>query len=51
MYTYFPQANGEVERQNRSLLKAIRTLQVEKADWRKEIDSVSEGFPSYSRIC
>ena len=36
---YFPQANGEVERQNRSLLKAIRTLQVEKADWRKEIDS------------
>ena len=36
---YFPQAIGEVERQNRSLLKAIRTLQVEKADWRKEIDS------------
>ena len=36
---YFPQANGDVERQNRSILKAIRTLQVEKADWRKEIDS------------
>jgi transposase InsO family protein len=33
----WPQANGEVERQNRSLLKAIRTAQVEQRDWRKEL--------------
>ncbi|XP_061196525.1 uncharacterized protein K02A2.6-like [Saccostrea echinata] len=34
---YWPQANGEVERQNTTLLKAIRTAHVEGKDWRKEL--------------
>ena len=33
----WPQANGEVERQNRSLLKAIKIAQVEKKDWKREM--------------
>ena len=32
-----PQVNGEVERQNRSLLKAMRTAQAENKDWKKEL--------------
>ena len=34
---FWPQANGEVERQNRSLLKAIKIAQVEKKDWKREM--------------
>ena len=34
---FWPQANGEVERQNRSLLKAIKMAQVEKKDWKREM--------------
>ena len=33
----WPQANGEVERQNRSPLKAIRIAQEERKEWRKEL--------------
>ncbi len=33
----WPQANGEVERQNRTLLKALKVAQVEEKDWRKEL--------------
>ncbi len=33
----WPQANGEVERQNRSLLKRLRIAQAEKKDWRKAV--------------
>ncbi|CAB4008609.1 Transposon Tf2-6 poly, partial [Paramuricea clavata] len=33
----WPQANGEVERQNRSLLKRIQIAQTEKKDWKKEL--------------
>ena len=33
----WPQANGEVERQNRSLLKVMRIAQPEKKDWRREL--------------
>ena len=33
----WPQSNGEVERQNRSLMKAIRVAHLEKRDWRREI--------------
>ena len=29
---YYPQRNGEVEHQNRSLLKAMKTVQIEKGD-------------------
>lgn len=35
----WPQANGEVERQNRSLLKRLKIAQVEKKDWREELSS------------
>ena len=34
---YWPQANGEVERQNRILLKTIRTAKAEGKDWKKEL--------------
>ena len=30
----WPQANGEVERQNRSLLKRLKISQIEKRDWK-----------------
>ena len=33
----WPQANGEVERQNRTLLKALKVAQVEGKNWRKEL--------------
>ncbi len=33
----WPQANGEVEGQNRTLLKALKLAQVEEKDWRKEL--------------
>ena len=35
--TLWPQSNGKVERQNRSLMKAIRVAHLEKKDWRREI--------------
>ena len=34
----WPRANGEVERQNRSLLKAMRAAKAEKKDWRSELN-------------
>ena len=33
----WPRANGEVERQNRTLLHAMQTAQVEGKDWRQEL--------------
>ena len=33
----WPQANGEVERQNRTLLKALTVAQAEGKDWRREL--------------
>ena len=33
----WPQANGEVERQNRSLLKALKIAHAENKSWRKEL--------------
>lgn len=33
----WPQANGEIERQNRSLLKRMRIAQAEKKNWKEEI--------------
>ena len=33
----WPQANGEVERQNRSLLKRMRIAQAEGKDWKDEL--------------
>lgn len=34
----WPQANGEVERQNRTLLKAIKVAQIEKREWKRELN-------------
>ena len=34
----WPQANGEVERQNRSLLKRIQIVQAERKGWKKELN-------------
>lgn len=34
---YFPQENGEVERQNRSLLKRMRISQALNRDWKKDL--------------
>lgn len=34
---YWPQANGEVERQNRSLLKAMKIAKSQGKDWKQEI--------------
>ena len=34
----WPRANGEVERQNRSLLKAMRAAQAEKKNWKSELN-------------
>lgn len=41
MYTtpLWPRANGEVERQNRTLIKAIRIAVAEGKDWRKELNT------------
>jgi hypothetical protein len=35
---YWPQANGEVERQNRSLLKILKIAELDKSDWKKALD-------------
>ena len=35
---FWPRANGEVERQNRSLLKAMRVFQADGKDWRLELN-------------
>ena len=39
MTPLWPQANGEVERQNRSLLKWIKIAQIEKRNWKEELGS------------
>ena len=35
----WPQANGEIERQNRSLLKRMKIAQVEREDWKKAVQT------------
>lgn len=34
---YWPQQNGEVERQNRDTLKRLKISQIEKKDWKQEL--------------
>lgn len=34
---YWPQQNGEVERQNRDILKRLRISQCEKSDWKEDL--------------
>ena len=38
----WPQANGKVERQNRSLLKRLKISQIEKRDWKDEVQGNNE---------
>ena len=40
----WPQANGEVELQNRTLMKAIRIARVEKRDWKVEMYKFLEAY-------
>ena len=40
----WPQANGEVERQNRTLLKTLKVAQAEGKDWRREFPPF---FPNF----
>ena len=42
----WPHANGEIERQNRSLLKAMRVAHSEGRDWRKELQKFLLGYRS-----
>ena len=44
----WPRANGEVERQNRSLLKAMRVSQAEGKDWRLELNKFLLAYRSTS---
>ena len=46
----WPRANGEVERQNRSLLKAMRAAQAEKKDWRSELNKYLLAYRSTSHM-
>lgn len=43
---YSPQANGEVERQNKTLLKAIRVAHSEGKNWKKELDKFLVAYRS-----
>lgn len=38
---YWPQANGEVERQNRSILKILRIAQVNGSDWKADLEEAN----------
>ncbi|XP_062714057.1 uncharacterized protein K02A2.6-like [Aedes albopictus] len=35
---YWPQANGEVERQNRSILKVLRISELNKSNWKQDLE-------------
>jgi len=43
---YSPQANGEVERQNKTLLKAIRIAHSEGKDWKRELNKFLVAYRS-----
>ena len=45
---FWPRANGEIERQNRSLLKAMRAFQAEGKDWRLELNKFLLAYQSTS---
>ena len=46
----WPQANGEVERQNRTLLKALKVAQVEGKNWRKELPKFLLAYRSTPQV-
>lgn len=38
---YWPQSNGEVERQNRSILKTLRIAELNGTDWKKDLEEAN----------
>lgn len=38
---YWPQANGDVERQNRSILKILRIAEINKSDWKIDLEEAN----------
>jgi len=42
----WPQANGEVERQNRILMKSVQIAPIEGKDWRQELQTFLTAFRS-----
>lgn len=38
---YWPQANGDVERQNRSILKILRIAEINKSDWKSDLEEAN----------
>ena len=46
----WPRANGEVERQNRSLLKAMRAAHAEKRNWRTELNKYLLAYRSTAHV-
>ena len=42
----WPQANGEVERQNRTLMKAVQIAHIEGKDWRQELQTFLTAYRS-----
>ena len=47
----WPRANGQVERQNRSLLKAMRVAHAEGRDWRLELNKFLLAYRSTPHTC
>ena len=46
----WPRANGEVERQNRSLFKAMRVAHAEKRDWKSELNKFLLAYRSTPHV-
>ena len=46
----WPQENGEVERQNRTLMKSIQIAQIEGKDWREELQTFLIAYRSTPQI-
>lgn len=42
----WPQANGEVERQNRTLMKSVQIAHIEGKDWRQELQTFLTAYRS-----
>ena len=46
LHNYLTEVNAEVERKNRTLLKAIRIIILKKADWKKEFNNFLTAYRS-----
>lgn len=41
---YWPQANGETERQNRSILKILKIAELNKSNWKKDLEEFNYAY-------